>query len=88
MKLQKLFLTSALILSFGISGFGYAQDKIVIKAAHTTSEDYPYQIGFLAMAKALNEKTNGKVDMQIFPNGSLGGDERKCLNQFSSKRLE
>jgi len=66
-------------MSLGLSGFSYAQDKVVIKAGHTTSEDYPYQIGFLAMAKALKEKTNGNVDMQIFPNGALGGDERKML---------
>lgn len=79
MKFNKLFLTSALIVSLGMSGFGYAQEKVVIKAGHTTSEDYPYQIGFLAMAKALKEKTSGNVDMQIFPNGALGGDERKML---------
>ena len=53
-----------------------ANGKLVIKAAHTTSTDYPYQIGFETMAKSLKEKTNGAIEMQVFPNGQLGGDER------------
>lgn len=56
-----------------------APGKVVIKAAHTTSVDYPYQIGFEAMAKALKEKTNGAIEMQVFPNGQLGGDERAVV---------
>ncbi|MDR2111795.1 MAG: TRAP transporter substrate-binding protein [Candidatus Accumulibacter sp.] len=75
---QVLTAITAIALSC-FAGLGVAQDKIVIKAAHTTSEDYPYQIGLVSMAKALNEKTSGKMEMQIFPNGALGGDERKVL---------
>lgn len=87
MKMRKLLLSSLVILSLGIGGAAVAQEKIVIKAAHTTSEDYPYQIGFLSMAKALNEKTAGKVDMQIFPNGALGGDERKVLESVQLQTI-
>ena len=56
-----------------------AAGKLVIKAAHTTSTDYPYQIGFEAMAKSLKEKTNGAIEMQVFPNGQLGGNEREVV---------
>ncbi len=87
MKLQKLLLSAAIALSLGVAGPALAQDKITIKAAHTTSEDYPYQIGFLAMAKSLNEKTGGKVDMQVFPNGALGGDERKVLESVQLQTI-
>lgn len=79
MKLRMILLSALIGISAAASGSVFAQDKLVIKAAHTTSEDYPYQIGFLAMSKALGEKTAGKMDMQIFPNGALGGDERKVL---------
>lgn len=87
MRLNKFLLSSVLVLALGASGPGFAQDKMVIKAAHTTSEDYPYQIGFLAMAKALNAKTDGKVEMQIFPNGALGGDERKVLESVQLQTI-
>lgn len=53
--------------------------KLVIKAAHTTSTDYPYHIGFEAMAKELKEKSNGAIEMQVFPNGQLGGNEREVV---------
>lgn len=79
MKFATLVFAAAATMFLGVPATGAAQDKLVIKAAHTTSEDYPYQIGFLAMAKALAEKTAGKAEIQIFPNGALGGDERKVL---------
>jgi TRAP-type transport system periplasmic protein len=87
MKLKRWVLSAAVAVAVGFAGAVAAQDKIVIKAAHTTSEDYPYQIGFLAMAKALNEKTAGKVEMQIFPNGALGGDERKVLESVQLQTI-
>ncbi|MDR3048898.1 MAG: TRAP transporter substrate-binding protein [Elusimicrobiota bacterium] len=60
--------------------------KIVIKAAHTTSIDYPYQIGLEAMKKSL-ESSVKDVDMQIFPNGALGGDERKVVESIQLQTI-
>jgi tripartite ATP-independent transporter DctP family solute receptor len=79
MNNRTIFVAIAAVALSCFSGIGSAQDKIIIKAAHTTSEDYPYQIGLVAMGKALNEKTGGKMEIQTFPNGALGGDERKVL---------
>jgi tripartite ATP-independent transporter DctP family solute receptor len=79
MNNRKILTAITVIALSCLAGLGIAQDKIVIKAAHTTSDDYPYQIGLVSMAKALNEKTAGKMEIQVFPNGALGGDERKVL---------
>ena len=54
-----------------------ADQKIVLRAAHTTSTDYPYHIGLEAFAKSVAAKTDGKVEVRIFPNGQLGGNERE-----------
>jgi tripartite ATP-independent transporter DctP family solute receptor len=34
------------------------------------------------MAKSLAAKTNGRVEMQIFPNGALGGNEREVVESL------
>lgn len=81
--LMVMALMLALIVAAGCGGSKQAEQKksgtVVIKAAHTTSTDYPYQIGFEVMAKSLKEKTNGAIDMQVFPNGQLGGNEREVI---------
>lgn len=85
-KMITLFVSVALMTGIA-TGSAFAEKKIVIKAAHTTSEDYPYQIGFVAMANALKEKTGGNVEMQIFPNGALGGDERKVVESVQLQTI-
>lgn len=51
-----------------------AQDKIVIKLGHTLAPDNHYQITSLEFAKLVKEKTNGTVEVQVFPQSQLGGE--------------
>lgn len=82
-----MVLVGIISCSLVLSGCGGAKDKqaadaggkIVIKAAHVAGTDYPYQIGLEAFAKSVAAKTNGKVEVQIYPNGQLGGDERAVV---------
>jgi tripartite ATP-independent transporter DctP family solute receptor len=59
-----------------------SNEKIIIKAAHVTNTDFTYHIGLQAFAKSLAEKTNGRVEVQIFPNGQLGNDERQLVESL------
>ncbi|MDF2569975.1 MAG: tripartite ATP-independent periplasmic transporter solute receptor, DctP family [Sporomusa sp.] len=59
-----------------------SNEKIIIKAAHVTNTDFTYHIGLQAFAKSLSEKTNGQVEVQIFPNGQLGNDERQLVESL------
>lgn len=77
----------AIAIFVGLGGIAVAHERVVITAAHTTSADYPYQIGLLAMAKALREKTAGGLDLKIHPNGALGGDERKVLESVRQQSI-
>jgi len=52
-----------------------AQEKIVLKAADNQIEGYPTVEGLKYMAKVLNEKTNGRITMQIYSGGQLGGEK-------------
>lgn len=79
MKMGLLIMLVGAIIIAGCGGDNKADKKLVIKAAHTTSVDYPYQIGFEAMAKALQAKTQGAIELQVFPNGQLGGNEREVV---------
>lgn len=49
-------------------------DEVVIKLAHVTKEDTSYAIGVEKFAELVEEKTNGEVVVDIFPNGQLGNN--------------
>jgi tripartite ATP-independent transporter DctP family solute receptor len=64
------------VLTVGLSGAASAQssDKIIMKLGHTLAPNNHYQLTALQFAKAVSEKSNGKIEVQIFPQSQLGGE--------------
>src|SRR5690606_12561176 len=54
-------------------GAAHAQDKFVMKIAHTEGIGTPITNAFDAWAKMINEKSGGRIDAQHFPAAQLGG---------------
>lgn len=77
-------LFAALILSFG--AVAHAAD-FTLKAAHVLAPDHPYQIGMLHWAKLLKERSNGRIQMDVFPSGQLG-QERDTLEGLQLGTLD
>lgn len=48
------------------------QEKIVLKLGHTGAPDHPYQKAAEMFAQEVSEKTDGMVEIQIFPADGLG----------------
>lgn len=78
--LNNLLLTvvAAGLLMAGLANVASAQtaagDKIVMKLGHTLAPDNHYQLTAMEFAKAVKQKTNGKIEVQIFPQSQLGGE--------------
>ncbi|MDI3480405.1 MAG: TRAP-type transport system periplasmic protein [Tepidanaerobacteraceae bacterium] len=49
-----------------------SQDKIIIKLGDALSENHPHTQSYYFFAKRMAELTNGKVEVQVFPNSQLG----------------
>jgi len=62
--------------------------KIIIKAAHGLATEHPFHIGMDAFAKSVAAKTNGKVEVQVFPNGQLGSDERQLAESLQLGNIQ
>ena len=56
-----------------IGSSAFAQDKFVMKIAHTEGIGTPITDAFDAWAKAMTEKSGGRIDAQHFPAAQLGG---------------
>jgi tripartite ATP-independent transporter DctP family solute receptor len=59
-----------------LSGAASAQssDKIIMKLGHTLAPNNHYQLTALEFAKAVSEKSKGKIEVQTFPQSQLGGE--------------
>jgi len=71
-----MFAFSALLAGCGSSTPAPAAKKeVLLKAADNQPEDYPTVLGLKYMAKLLDEKSQGRVKMQVYANAQLGGEK-------------
>jgi len=49
--------------------------EIMLKAADVQPDDYPTTMALKNMAQLLNERTQGRIKMQVYPAGQLGGEK-------------
>ncbi|MGL5949805.1 MAG: TRAP transporter substrate-binding protein DctP, partial [Cetobacterium sp.] len=45
-----------------------------LKLAHALTESHPVHLAMVEFGKEVSEKTNGDIEVLIFPNGQLGGE--------------
>ena len=63
---------------------GYsAENPLVLTLAHGLSETHTVHIAMTQFAEEVNEKTDGRVQVKIFPNGQLGS-ENENLEQLQA----
>jgi len=61
----------------GASSSGTAS-SVTLKVGHIEAEDRSTHKALLQFKDELEEKTGGRITVEIFPNGELGGDEELC----------
>lgn len=73
-----LFMGTALLTGCGSSTTkapATEKKEIILKAAEVQPEDYPTTMGLKEMARLLNERTQGRIKMQVYAGGQLGGEK-------------
>lgn len=63
------------------SNEGTDKKAVTLKLAHNLNEQHSVHLALSEFAKSVEDKTNGEVKVQIFPNGQLGG-ESEVLEQL------
>ena len=53
---------------------GSSEETYVLQAGHSLPDDHPYHIGFLEMAEAVEERTDGQVTIEVFANSEIGAE--------------
>ena len=57
------------------------KDTYVIKVGHAAAKEHFAQKSFEKFKELVEENSNGKIKVEIYPNGELGG-EREMLEMF------
>jgi C4-dicarboxylate-binding protein DctP len=85
MSLYRVLILSA--LSFFLSlGQALAEDYSVnvIRFSHVVSENTPKHQGALKLKEYIEEKSNGEIKVQVYPNSSLYGDKDEVENLIAN----
>lgn len=74
MKKRIVSIASGILLcsAWGLPGAATAADKIVLTVGFESGIDSAQGVGVQAMAKLLEEKSNGQIELKAFPDSQLG----------------
>ena len=83
----KVFASSAVVGAATIPGKVLAQDKVVWKASDVHPLGYPTVEAMQRMGKKLEQATNGRISIQMYPSMQLGG-EKEMIEQAQVGALQ
>jgi tripartite ATP-independent transporter DctP family solute receptor len=83
---KKIVAMLAVTMLFVLSGTSMA--AVELKFAHGGSLEHQYQIGAEYFKKLVEERSNGEIKVNIFPQGQLGGSERELLEGVRMGTIE
>lgn len=65
-----------------------AEFKATMKLASAVPPDHPYNVGGQRLADLIKERTNGRIDIKIYPSGQLGKGEREMTEGVQQGAIE
>lgn len=74
MKNLSRFILGILCASILATCVSAAEPEYVLKAGSVLAPDHPYSLSLIYLGELLNKKTNGRIKMDVFPSGQLGGE--------------
>ncbi len=69
------FLLALVALAMAVCIPAHAADKVVLKLGHIAEPVHPYGQGAEKFAQLVAEKSNGEIEVQVFPSSQLGGQK-------------
>jgi tripartite ATP-independent transporter DctP family solute receptor len=96
MRILHIFLLPCLILALMASDCGAGQDKaatkgagtITLKLASVTPMDHTYNQGAARFASLVKERSKGRINIDIYPDGQLGKGEKELLESVQRGTID
>jgi tripartite ATP-independent transporter DctP family solute receptor len=78
----------AALFVFTLSGAASAQYKATMKLASVTPPDHFYNVGGKKFAELMKERTNGRIEIKVYPAGQLGKGEREITEAIQQGAVD
>ena len=78
----------AMVFVFTMAGMASAQFKATMKLASATPPDHIYNVGGQRFADLIKERTNGRIEIKIYPAGQLGKGEREMTEGIQQGAID
>jgi len=59
-----------------------------IRLAHVVAEDHPFHLAALEFKEEIEDKSEGRIEIELFPNGQLYGSEREAVEAVQLGNIE
>jgi TRAP-type C4-dicarboxylate transport system substrate-binding protein len=78
----------AVLMMVALAGPAMAEYKATMKFGSTQTLDHPYMIGAQKFADLIKERTNGRIQIKLYPTGQLGKGEREMCEGLQTGAVE
>ena len=78
----------AVLIMVALAGPAMAEYKATMKFGSTQTLDHPYMIGGQKFADLIKERTNGRIQITLYPSGQLGKGEREMCEGLQTGAVE
>ncbi len=85
---RMLMLCLAVLIVAALVGPAAAQYKATMKLASTQSMDHPYMVGAQKFADLIKERTNGRIEIKLYPSNQLGKGEREMTEGIQQGAID
>jgi len=78
----------AILMVFALVGPAAAQYKATMKLASTQAMDHPYMVGAQKFADLVKERSNGRIEIKLYPSNQLGKGEREMTEGIQQGAID
>ena len=78
----------AVLVMVALAGPAAAQYKATMKLASALALDHPYMVGGQKFADLIKERTNGRIQITLYPSGQLGKGEREMCEGVQTGAID
>jgi tripartite ATP-independent transporter DctP family solute receptor len=83
-----VMLSLVLLMVFALVGPASAQYKASMKLGCSLAMDHPYMIGAQKFAELIKERSNGRIEIKLYPSGQLGKGEREMAESLQQGAID
>ena len=88
MKKSIVVTIMAMVVLLAVGQVGAAEFKATMKMGSTQPSDHPYMVGAQKFSDLINQRTNGRIVINLYPSSQLGKGEREMVESMKQGIIE